>query len=467
VFDGSTPYLDFNGSGQLQQRYLTNPNGLNQFYGQVSASGTTEWYMTDMLGSVRQVVSTSGSVLDAITYDPYGNLHTQTNSTYQTRFGFAGGALDGLTGDYQFWARDYNPADGRFLSQDPMGFGAGDADVYRYVFNSPVAEVDPSGMDFWSTVKGGDDTINWRNTGNALNNIPPLPTSGPPLDLQVDTMMQQRARMAAMGQNPPPLMWGNSVPAYGSDGNQTFAGAMGQGGQAIVNMSGQVATTLATGVFLGPWTAIDMQMSMFGEGLRGAQAAEKAGGCPGAGNAVFGQAQGNGLPWSWAGAGGGALSSGSIGAGIGYFRGGRSGKAALAGGFLGLLFGGGSGGISGGILQGQGVGTGGQFLGGAAMGIPGGIAGGLLGGSLFPNTPVWQLGSNHTPTQWANDMATRGWTPQQITEAMQSGQRFPAPNMINPANGAWRFVHPTTGQSIVVDRITNEVIHVGGPGFLY
>ena len=49
VYDGSNPYMDFNGSGTLTERYLTNPNGLNQFYGQVSASGTTEWFLTDNL----------------------------------------------------------------------------------------------------------------------------------------------------------------------------------------------------------------------------------------------------------------------------------------------------------------------------------------------------------------------------------------------------------------------------------
>jgi RHS repeat-associated protein len=125
---------------------LTAPIGLSQFYGQVSASGTPEWYLTDLLGSVRQVVSPSGSVLDAITYDPYGSLYTQTNSSYEPRFGYAGGALDGLTGDYQFGSRYYSPTDGRWESEDPDGFWAGDANLYRYVFNAPTDWTDPSGL---------------------------------------------------------------------------------------------------------------------------------------------------------------------------------------------------------------------------------------------------------------------------------------------------------------------------------
>ncbi len=154
VYNGSNPYMQFNGSGQLQERYLANPTGLNQFYGQVGASGTTEWYLTDNLGSVRQVVSTSGSVLDALTFDPYGNLVTQTNSAYQPRFGYAGGLLDPLTGDYQFGARNYSPEDGRWESQDPLGFAAGDADLYGYIFNDPTTAIDPTGLDVWTSIGG-------------------------------------------------------------------------------------------------------------------------------------------------------------------------------------------------------------------------------------------------------------------------------------------------------------------------
>jgi hypothetical protein len=30
VYDGKNPYIDFNGNGTLTERYLTNPNALNQ-----------------------------------------------------------------------------------------------------------------------------------------------------------------------------------------------------------------------------------------------------------------------------------------------------------------------------------------------------------------------------------------------------------------------------------------------------
>jgi hypothetical protein len=81
--------------------------------------------------------------------------------------------------------------------------------------------------------------------------------------------------------------------------------------------------------------------------------------------------------------------------------------------------------------------------------------------------PTWTLGKNHSAQQWQNRMLKRGWTPAQITEAIQHGESFPAPNLVNPGHSATRYVHPTTGRSVVVDDITSEVIHVGGDGFLY
>ena len=63
-------------------------------------------------------------------------------------------------------------------------------------------------------------------------------------------------------------------------------------------------------------------------------------------------------------------------------------------------------------------------------------------------------------------MGKRGWTPEQIEEAIQNGQQVSAQNKAN-GNPATRYINPTTGQSVVVDDVTGEIIHVGGPGFQY
>src|SRR5262249_7774758 len=46
---------------------------------------------------------------------------------------------------YYYRARYYDPASGRFLSEDPAGFDA-DTDFYAYVGNSPIDWSDPQGL---------------------------------------------------------------------------------------------------------------------------------------------------------------------------------------------------------------------------------------------------------------------------------------------------------------------------------
>ncbi|MGE0030976.1 MAG: RHS repeat-associated core domain-containing protein [Steroidobacteraceae bacterium] len=78
----------------------------------------------------------------------------------------------------------------------------------------------------------------------------------------------------------------------------------------------------------------------------------------------------------------------------------------------------------------------------------------------------WTLGSGKSATKWADQMAKRGWNEKQIGEALNT-TGIPARNAVNPNNPATRHIHPETGQSIVIDNKTNEIIHVGGKNFDY
>ena len=64
-------------------------------------------------------------------------------------------------------------------------------------------------------------------------------------------------------------------------------------------------------------------------------------------------------------------------------------------------------------------------------------------------------------------MASRGWTPEQINEAITSGVSFLTPNRVNAGNTATKYINPTTGRSVVIDDVTREVLHVGKTGFKY
>src|SRR5579862_7085009 len=82
VFDGKNPYMDFNGSGTLTTHYLANPYGLNMYYARIAATGSNpvDWYITDLTGSIREIVNQSGSIVDQINYDPYGNIIYESNA---------------------------------------------------------------------------------------------------------------------------------------------------------------------------------------------------------------------------------------------------------------------------------------------------------------------------------------------------------------------------------------------------
>ena len=49
-----------------------------------------------------------------------------------------GGRFDAATGLYDFRNRPYSPSLGRWPQVDPLGFGAGDTNLYRAYAGSPV-----------------------------------------------------------------------------------------------------------------------------------------------------------------------------------------------------------------------------------------------------------------------------------------------------------------------------------------
>lgn len=142
VFDGENPYADFNGAGSLQTRYLYSL-AVDEILGRTDSSGDTYWYMTDGLGSVRDIFDEWGSSAYHTGYDSFGSKISTTGTG--DRFGFTGREHDAALNLYYYRARFYDPATGRFLSKDPIGFEAGDTNLYRYVGNGPQNAVDPSG----------------------------------------------------------------------------------------------------------------------------------------------------------------------------------------------------------------------------------------------------------------------------------------------------------------------------------
>ncbi|GIW86675.1 MAG: hypothetical protein KatS3mg108_0999 [Isosphaeraceae bacterium] len=115
-----------------------------------AGTGQTLWYLKDVRGSTRLLADLALPALldlvDAIAYDAYGNVLSETAPAVGGRFKYTGREYDAATGLYDYRNRWYDPKAGVFVEQDPLGFGAGDANLSRYVGNAPTIYVDPLGL---------------------------------------------------------------------------------------------------------------------------------------------------------------------------------------------------------------------------------------------------------------------------------------------------------------------------------
>ena len=50
---------------------------------------------------------------------------------------------------YYYRARYYDPGAGVFIGKDPIGFDGGDGNLFRYVGNNPINDVDAMGLAIW------------------------------------------------------------------------------------------------------------------------------------------------------------------------------------------------------------------------------------------------------------------------------------------------------------------------------
>jgi RHS repeat-associated protein len=143
VYDGQNIVLSFDGSGTQTHRYL-HGTGIDQVLADESAQGTL-WTLADHQGSIRDVLDNTG-LQNHIVYDSFGKITSQTNTSATTIYGYTGREYDSETGLYFYRARYYDPSTGGFISEDPIGFEAGDNNLYRYVGNGPTNANDPSGL---------------------------------------------------------------------------------------------------------------------------------------------------------------------------------------------------------------------------------------------------------------------------------------------------------------------------------
>ena len=81
----------------------------------------------------------------AYLYDAYGRIVTETGAL-ENPYTYTGREFDEESVLYFYRACYYDARAGRFITEDPIGFGGGDENIYRYAFNNPINLTDPFGL---------------------------------------------------------------------------------------------------------------------------------------------------------------------------------------------------------------------------------------------------------------------------------------------------------------------------------
>jgi RHS repeat-associated protein len=95
---------------------------------------------------VRDLANSAGAVQDHLDYNPFGRLVAETNASFGDRYKWTGRELDANGGLQYNRARYYDSNVGRWTSEDPIKFDAGDPNLSRYVRNNPLNLTDPFGL---------------------------------------------------------------------------------------------------------------------------------------------------------------------------------------------------------------------------------------------------------------------------------------------------------------------------------
>jgi len=151
--------------------------------------------------NVTAITNTSGTVQERMTYNPFGAVafrdsagSTISLSSKAWDILHQGGQQDSI-GNYDFRHRILSPSLGRWLTNDPLGFEAGDNNFYGYLANGPGNGLDPQGL--------------FQELGTPPLTIPLFPEQGtPPL-----TIPPFPGTIPEKGENP--IQW--PIPKYEPD----------------------------------------------------------------------------------------------------------------------------------------------------------------------------------------------------------------------------------------------------------
>lgn len=116
--------------------------------------GVYHYFISDHQGNNRVVISQDGTAEEVNHYYPFGGLfaHSSTVQPYK----YNGKELDSTKGLnwYDYGARMYDPALGRWHTGDPLMEKYYGGSPYMYCRNNPIRIIDPDGQDGWDIIAG-------------------------------------------------------------------------------------------------------------------------------------------------------------------------------------------------------------------------------------------------------------------------------------------------------------------------
>jgi len=141
-------------SGNIKRTYLFKPGsqwGTDPVI--LTQNNKVYFYHNDHLGTPKNITSKSGKVVWKAKYSSFGKADIVI-SDIENNLRFPGQYFDEETGYHYNWHRYYDPGVGRYLRVDPIGFGGG-VNLYGYVLNDPINNIDPLGLINWGAVGKG------------------------------------------------------------------------------------------------------------------------------------------------------------------------------------------------------------------------------------------------------------------------------------------------------------------------
>lgn len=145
AWDGQQIVAELNGTGTVTSKYI---RGINLIYTK-DAMDNKKYYLFNGHGDVVRLTDSSGNVIKNYEYDAFG-VEKNIDPSDTNPFRYCGEYWDSETGAIYLRARYYNPAIGRFISEDSYLGKDNDPislNLYTYCWNNPVNYFDPTGND--------------------------------------------------------------------------------------------------------------------------------------------------------------------------------------------------------------------------------------------------------------------------------------------------------------------------------